>query len=585
LVVFCLCCSKMLVYIVLILFYGVSMFLFIYALTIADTSSKGLNGDVSRCLFEATPLFVTGCLRSLLGPWGFGIIESVYEYCANQRNPLLQILYLLILNGAMLLWLVHGAPQLPMYLVGKEPIYIGCAWAALAQITFYWACNIGPGVITKENAHTYDHQPYDGLMFPNNQLHCRTCKVPKPARSKHCTLCGHCVPIFDHHCIWLNQCVGERNYKYFLLYLFTNFTFLFYASYVVGMMIASPIYEKNLLQASFRNPRTGKVYAASTWMVLQWALMQNIVLTALFLIAFVMGWALFAFFVYHIYLVYKGTTTNESFKWDSIKRIHKTMMKAHYLYLEELKWPQALERRKIKDPERLDRKLKRQQQHEEYKRQWEEKQKKLGQAKEVKEARTRAAHGAALAEGGVGIPDDRDPRGQRDHEEAREQAEGDKSDVDWEEINATDAVSSDENSNDENGSEGEDASEAVRRGKLSRAAGLGTDDTDQQVGCLPGGGTGLGITSTQQKGGTDNGDGGGGGGARKVHVIREMIDDSDEEGIPEVLAEHPGPLPTNIYNVGLLRGLRRVFWPPSEELQIQLQQKALLSVQEKDKTQ
>lgn len=61
-------------------------------------------------------------------------------------------------------------------------------------------------------------------------------------------MCGICVPFFDHHCIWLNQCVGERNYRYFLTFLFVNSVFLFYASRVIFLVIVSEVCVYALLE-------------------------------------------------------------------------------------------------------------------------------------------------------------------------------------------------------------------------------------------------------------------------------------------------------------------------------------------------
>ncbi|KAE8284682.1 putative palmitoyltransferase ZDHHC12 [Larimichthys crocea] len=43
--------------------------------------------------------------------------------------------------------------------------------------------------------------------------------LQQPMRSKHCQTCQHCVRRYDHHCPWIENCVGERNHRWFVLYL------------------------------------------------------------------------------------------------------------------------------------------------------------------------------------------------------------------------------------------------------------------------------------------------------------------------------------------------------------------------------
>ncbi|XP_028827667.1 palmitoyltransferase ZDHHC12-B isoform X1 [Denticeps clupeoides] len=54
---------------------------------------------------------------------------------------------------------------------------------------------------------------------PPRQRRCGHCLLQQPMRSKHCQTCQHCVRRYDHHCPWIENCVGERNHRWFVMYL------------------------------------------------------------------------------------------------------------------------------------------------------------------------------------------------------------------------------------------------------------------------------------------------------------------------------------------------------------------------------
>jgi hypothetical protein len=184
--------------------------------------------------------------------------------------------------------------------------------------------------------------PYDHILYHPNTI-CKTCNLPKPARSKHCSLCGTCVARCDHHCVWVNNCVGRGNYKYFLaLLLFTTFT-LAYGTYLAYITLMPEIrwhFENYpywyLSKLSGEQDYVSRIFDGLTYAldVFQTGLIIGGLRRAGVGLLCAMTWPLpLGLLAYHLYLIWAGMTTNETSKWEEWK---EDMADGH-VYVADLK--------------------------------------------------------------------------------------------------------------------------------------------------------------------------------------------------------------------------------------------------------
>jgi palmitoyltransferase ZDHHC4 len=233
----------------------------------------------------------------------------------QQRTPLAnlcQIFFLVLLVGSQYLALPTAWPLVSTLHRGLLLLTILPTYALL-----YLSAYSDPGTVTAENlGHHLSLYPYDFTLFHPGQL-CRTCQLPKPARSKHCSVCKACVAKADHHCIFINNCVGRGNQHWFLLLLLFTGLQTFYGGCLGASLIADKMRARNPAFAFlwWRSP-----LSLHDWLVLwSWGLQDRVRLGAVSMLAILVSPLVWGLLAYNLWLVYCGTTTNESMKWSDLQ--------------------------------------------------------------------------------------------------------------------------------------------------------------------------------------------------------------------------------------------------------------------------
>ncbi|XP_024913125.1 palmitoyltransferase ZDHHC4 isoform X2 [Cynoglossus semilaevis] len=178
---------------------------------------------------------------------------------------------------------------------------------------FYLCISKDPGTVTKKRVvGQVSIYQYDRRMF-HPGVHCPTCQLVKPARSKHCRVCDRCVHRFDHHCVWVNNCIGALNTRYFLLYLFSVCAMAGDIALLTTDMLLHVVLRSGLLGASYIDEYDQQQPAGFLFVI------QHLFMSFPRII-FMLGFLVFVFFLlggyalFHSYLALVNQTSNEWYK-------------------------------------------------------------------------------------------------------------------------------------------------------------------------------------------------------------------------------------------------------------------------------
>ena len=202
--------------------------------------------------------------------------------------------------------------------VGSYHQTIGIVLFVVSFLSWWLAVTTSPGSITKQSLTRFDNYPYDNVLYFNKT--CPTLRIRKLPRSKYDRNTNTHVPRFDHFCPLLVQPVGEENYRFFLAFIAVHTGMCWYGGAILCRLLWGIVLQDSTYGALFKANLSVVTVVRRFVAILFLNLFVGYIMIFLFGVSVILS----LFLEFHIYLIARGMTTNEYYKWKDVAMQHKS---------------------------------------------------------------------------------------------------------------------------------------------------------------------------------------------------------------------------------------------------------------------
>ncbi|XP_033231181.1 palmitoyltransferase ZDHHC23 [Belonocnema kinseyi] len=257
--------------------------------------AKQISVDAVIPLFAVPVLAVIAAQNLLCTVLIFVITPLLIYYLHNNFLRFLlrtKFFFMWTITSVLMMMLVFECSVVPLLEILPEEnlVFIVCVVGAMC-------CGYKTRILADQIIQEGNHVQGLELGEGSGEL-CPNCRRRAPPKAFHCRVCQTCILGREYHCKWLDCCIGSSNLRWYLACLLFSAIAFIYGSNLTMTTVCHPfILIGTVLLPDDCSDVYHEIDIAVCFVSAVYSLLVGLVITC--------------YFIYHLWLIYQGMTSNE----------------------------------------------------------------------------------------------------------------------------------------------------------------------------------------------------------------------------------------------------------------------------------